>query len=110
MSYTYDDIKGKTVAQLREIAKGIEHEAVKGYTQLNKERLIAAVCTALSIDVHAARKVTSAEKGGIKESIRAAKRERDEAISKKDRSAMRQAQRKIRDYKRQMRKMAKIKV
>ena len=32
---TYDDLKHKTVAQLREIAAGIEHDAVKGRTQLN---------------------------------------------------------------------------
>ena len=30
MSYTYEELKHKTVAQLREIAAGIEHEAVKG--------------------------------------------------------------------------------
>ena len=52
MAYTYDQLKGMTVAQLREIAAGIEHEAVKGHTQLNKEHLLTALCTALSIDTH----------------------------------------------------------
>ena len=50
MAYTFDQLKGMTVAQLREIAAGIEHEAVKGYTQLNKEHLLTALCTALNID------------------------------------------------------------
>ena len=43
MAYTFDQLKGMTVAQLREIAAGIEHEAVKGYTQLNKEHLLTAL-------------------------------------------------------------------
>ena len=39
MAYTYDELKHKTVAELRDIAVGIEHEALQGYTQLNKEHL-----------------------------------------------------------------------
>jgi hypothetical protein len=35
--HSYEELKHQTVAQLREIAAGIEHDAVKGYTQLNKE-------------------------------------------------------------------------
>ena len=48
MAYTIEELKHKTLADLREIAKGIEHEAVQGYTQLNKQHLI----TALSISVN----------------------------------------------------------
>ena len=33
--HTYEELKHKTVAQLREVAAGIEHDAVKGHTQLN---------------------------------------------------------------------------
>ena len=33
MPFTYHDLKEKTVAQLREIAKDVDHEAVKGATQ-----------------------------------------------------------------------------
>ena len=43
MAHTYEELKTKTVAELREIAKGLDHEAVQGYTQLNKEHLPAAV-------------------------------------------------------------------
>ena len=32
MPYTYEQLKEMTVAELREIAKGIEHDAVKGHT------------------------------------------------------------------------------
>jgi hypothetical protein len=53
MAHTYDELKHKTVAELREIAAGLDHEAVQGYTQLNKEHLLVALCKALGIDTHA---------------------------------------------------------
>ena len=49
MAQTYDELKHKTVAELREIAKATEHEAVKGYTQMNKDHLLQALCKALGI-------------------------------------------------------------
>jgi hypothetical protein len=49
MDYTFEQLKHKTVAELREIAKGNEHEALQGYTQLNKEHLLVALCKALGI-------------------------------------------------------------
>ena len=42
MEYTYTELRKKTVAQLREIAEGIEHEAVEGFSQLNKDQLLEA--------------------------------------------------------------------
>jgi len=50
MPYTIEELKHKTLADLRDIAKGIEHEAVQGYTQLNKEHLLPAICKALGIE------------------------------------------------------------
>jgi hypothetical protein len=44
--------EGNDGGAIAEIAAGIEHEAVKGYTQLNKEHLLTAICTALNIDTH----------------------------------------------------------
>ena len=52
MAYTHHELKHKTLAELRDIAKDIEHDAVKGYTQLNKEHLVVAICNALNIDIH----------------------------------------------------------
>ncbi|HFE64278.1 MAG TPA: hypothetical protein ENK14_07685, partial [Caldithrix sp.] len=52
MTYTFKELKKKTAAELKEIAAGIEHEAVQGYTQLNKEHLIEAICKALNIDMY----------------------------------------------------------
>ena len=52
MAHTYEELKKKTIEDLREIAKGIEHEAVKGFTQMNKEHLLPAICKALGIEFH----------------------------------------------------------
>jgi hypothetical protein len=52
MPHTYEELKKMTLANLREIAKELDHEAVQGYTQMNKERLLPAVCRALGIDAH----------------------------------------------------------
>ena len=52
MAHTYDELKHKTVAELREIAKGLPHDAVQGYTQMNKEHLLPAICKALGLDAH----------------------------------------------------------
>ena len=50
MEHTYHDLREMTVAQLREVAATLEHEAVQGYSQLNKEPLLLAICQALDID------------------------------------------------------------
>jgi hypothetical protein len=52
MAYTYEELKKKTVEDLREIARGLGEDAVKGYTQMNKEHLLPTLCKALGIDVH----------------------------------------------------------
>ena len=83
MSLTYDELKHKKVDELREIAKGIEHEAVKGYTQLNKEHLLEAICKALDIDMHVHKHVAGLNKGALKKKIRQLKSKRDELLSSK---------------------------
>ena len=52
MNYTYESLKKMTLGQLREIAKDTHHEAVQGFSQLNKDHLLAALCLALGIDAH----------------------------------------------------------
>ncbi len=44
--HTYLELKAMTVAQLREIAAGIDHPAVQGYTQLRKAQVLEGICTA----------------------------------------------------------------
>ena len=40
---TYEQLRHKTLAELRDMAKDNEHEAVQGYTQMNKEHLVGAL-------------------------------------------------------------------
>ncbi len=95
MSYTYHDLKAKTVAELREIAKGIEHEAVKGYTQLNKDHLLVAVCTALKISTHEHHATGGFDKPAVKARMRALKQKRSEAIEAHDHALLRSVRRQI---------------
>lgn len=103
MAHTYEELKGKTVAELREIAKGIEHEVVKGYTQLNKEHLLAAVCKALNIDTHAHHEVKGLDKTAVKAQIRELKKKRNDALTAKDKGQLRIVRRRIHGLKRQLR-------
>ena len=104
MSHTFEELKKKNVADLREIAKGIEHEAVQGYTQLNKDHLLKAVCTALNIDMHVHHEVKGVDKTKIKSEIRELKKKRDEAIKSKNSEDQHKARRKIRYLKKVLRK------
>jgi hypothetical protein len=70
MAHTYEELKKKTVAELRDLAKGMEHDAVQGYTQMNKDHLLPALCKALGIDAHEHHAAVAAEKGAIKAKMR----------------------------------------
>ena len=103
MDYTYEQLKHKTVAELREIAKGIEHDAVQGYTQLNKEHLLVAISKALGIQ-HEHHEVVGVDKAAIKSRIRELKKKRDEALSAHDRVQLKTVRRTIHRLKRQINK------
>jgi len=104
MAYTHHELKHKTLAELRDIAKDIEHDAVKGYTQLNKEHLIVALCTALNIDMHEHHEVVGVDKAAIKTRIRALKAKRDAALIAHDHAQLKHARRSIHRLKRQIHK------
>jgi hypothetical protein len=104
MAQTYEELKHKTVAELREIAKGIEHEAVKGYTQMNKDHLLVAVCKALGIDMHVHHHAMGIEKARIKTRIRELKKKRDEILASSDRNNLRAVLREIHGLKRAIRR------
>jgi hypothetical protein len=82
MAHTYEELKGKTIDELREIAKGIEHEAVKGYTQMNKEHLLPALCKALGIEYHKHphHAAVGIDKGKLKARMHALRAEKAKAI------------------------------
>ena len=104
MAYTYHELKEKTVADLREIAKGIEHEAVEGATQMNKDHLLKALCTALGIDTHEHHEVVGIDKAAIKVKIRDLRKKRDEILASQDRSQLHGVLRQIHSLKRTIRR------
>jgi hypothetical protein len=104
MAYTFPELKQKPLAELREIAAGIEHEAVKGYTQLNKDHLLEALCKALSIDMHVHHEVKGVDKAAVKAKIREWQQKRDEALAAKDRKKLKVALNHIHHFKHQLRR------
>lgn len=104
MAYTYEELKHKTVAELREIATGIEHEAVKGATQMNKDHVLKALCTALGIEAHAHHAVVGIDKSAVKTKIRELKKRRDEILASKDLKDLHGVLRQIHAYKRRIRR------
>ena len=104
MAHTYPELKAKSLAQLREIAAGIEHEAVKGYTQLNKDHLLAALCKALGIDMHVHHEVKGIDKSPTKAKIHEWQKKRDEALAAKDRDKLKVALNHIHHFKHALRK------
>jgi len=95
----YEGLKHKTVAQLREIAAGIEHDAVMGYTQLNKERLITAICKALNIDTFTHHHAEGIDTSAVKSKIKELRKQRDEALASHDHKQLKDVRREIHSLK-----------
>ena len=90
--------------QLRARAGTLEHEAVQGYSQLNKEPLLLAVCQALAIDPHEHHEAVGIDKAKIKADIRKLKVDRRAALEAKDHQELKKIRREIRGLKREIRK------
>ena len=103
MALTYEELRHKTLADLREMAKGIEHDAVQGYTQMNKDRLAVAISKALGIQ-HEHHDVVGIDKSGIKSRIRELKTQRAAAIEAHDRAQLKVVRRTIHRLKRRIHK------
>ena len=104
MQHSYESLKSKTLAELREIAAGIQNEAVQGYTQMNKEHLLRSLCKALNIDMHAHHQVAGLNKAEIKAQIRDLKAKRDQALIAHDHSELKILRRRIHRMKRTIHK------
>ena len=104
MAYTHQELKHKTLAELRDIAKDIDHEAVQGHTQLNKEHLVVAICKALNIEMHEHHEVVGVDKGAIETRIKALKTKRDAALAAHDHKQLKIVRRGIHRLKRQIHK------
>lgn len=103
MEITYEQLKHKTVAELREMAKGIEHEAVRGHTQMNKDHLLTALSKALGIQ-HEHHAVVGVDKASIKSRIRELKASRAAAIEAHDHAQLKVVRRTIHRLKRRIHK------
>jgi len=103
MAYTYEELKHKTLADLRDIAKDLQHDAVQGYTQLNKEHLVAALAKALGIQ-HTHHDVVGIDKSSIKARIRQLKTQRAAALEAHDHAQLKVVRRTIHRLKRQIHK------
>jgi hypothetical protein len=107
MPHTYEELKKKTVAELRDLAQGIEHEAVQGYTQMNKEHLLPALCKALGIDAHEHHAAALAEKAATKAKMRDIKHACDQARAEGDHERLHRLRRQYHALNHELRASAK---
>ena len=104
MAYTYQELRRKTVQELREIAKGVEApEAVQGYSQMNKDHLLPALCKALGVDAREHRTAAGIDKPAIKAEMRELRKKRDLALAAHDHGALKSVRRQIHHLNRQIR-------
>jgi hypothetical protein len=103
MAHSYEELKKKTIDELREIAKGVDHEAVKGYTQMNKEHLLPALCKALGVDAHAHHQVVGVDKAAVKARLKKLRAERDQALQAHDGKQLKAIRRQMHRLKRRIR-------
>ncbi|MCH8874573.1 hypothetical protein IH824_17715 [candidate division KSB1 bacterium] len=104
MAHTYDELKHSTLAQLKEIAKEMDHEAVEGFTQMNKDHLLQALCKALGIEMHMHHEVLGIDKSSIKKQIKELKVERDKALEAHDHKQLKDVRRQIKKLKHKIRR------
>lgn len=104
MDYTFEKLKKMTVADLRKIAKETDHEAVQGYSQLNKEHLLKALCTALGIDMRTHHTAVGINKTAIKAKIKELKKKRDAVLLEHNHKELKLVRSKIHRLKRKLHK------
>jgi hypothetical protein len=104
MTYTYEQLHKMTVAELRKIAEGVQHDAVHGFSTMHKEKLLPALCTALGIEAHTHHHVVGVNKTAVKAEIKKLKAQRAEALKSTDRSQYKEILHRIHELKRTLRK------
>jgi hypothetical protein len=103
MPHTYHDLKLKTVAELRELAKDLKHDAVQGYSQMNKDRLLPALCRALNIDMLEHHVAVGLDKVAVKAKMRQLKQDRQKALDTHDHPSLKNIRRQLHALNRQIR-------
>jgi hypothetical protein len=104
MPHTYEELHAMTVVQLRALADGIDHEAVKGHSTMHKEKLLPAICVALGIEAHAHHTVVGIDKARMKVQIRELKGKKGEALARGDRKEFKEILHQIHQLKKTIRK------
>jgi hypothetical protein len=100
---TYEQLRHKNLAELREMAKGSGNEIVQGYTQMNKDHLVVALAKALGIQ-HEHHSVVGIDKASIKARIRELKTQRAAALESHDSAQLKVVRRTIHRLKRRIHK------
>src|SRR6266446_3924730 len=95
MAYTYHQLKEKTIQELRDIAKDVHHDAVQGFSQMNKEHLLPALCRALAVDTYEHQAVVGIDKAAIKATMGELRRKRDAALEAHDHAQIKVLRRQI---------------
>ena len=103
MAYSFHELKLKTVQELREIAKDVQHDAVQGYSQMNKDHLLPSLCRALGIDTHEHLVVVGIDKAAVKAKMRELREQRDAAREARDHQLLKSLRRQIHGLNRQIR-------
>ncbi len=105
MAYTYEELKKKTIEDLREIAKGLGEDSVKGYTQLNKEHLLPALCKALGVEFHKHphHEAVGIDKGKMKARMHLLKAEKQKALEAGDAAKLKAVRREYHHLNRRIR-------
>ena len=104
MSHTYEELHAMTVAVLREVAKELESEELRGYSRLLKEELLKALCTTLGLAAHVTHHVVGLDKAKVKAEIRDLKQLRQAALESGDHKELKKIRRKIHRLKRKIRR------
>lgn len=108
MAYTYHELKEKTIQELREIAKSVENQdAVQGYSQLNKDHLLPALCKALGIPASEHKEVSGIDKPAVKQKMKELRAKRQAALEAHDGDQLKRIRRQIHHYNRQIRAHAR---
>jgi len=103
MAYSFHELKLKTIQELREIAKDVQHDAVQGFSQMNKGHLLPALCKALGIDTHEHLTVVGIDKAAVKAKMRELHKKRDAAREAHDHQLLKSLRRQIHGLNRQIR-------
>ncbi len=104
MTHTYEELHAMTVAQLREVAKDMDSEELRGYSSMHKEDLLKVLCQVLGIEAHVTHQVVGLDKTKVKGEIRQLKQQRQAAIDAGDHKELKRIRRQIHRLKRQIRR------